>query len=614
MSTESTQHKDPFQPLRRFDGEPREFWSALAETVERLARVAAVMIVVRQKGGTEEAPWRVLARAQSARQGDCFPTASVRPLMDQVAETGTAAHLISEREGLSGQWLAGPLESGDPAQDCLLVVFADDPGALMRSLVLQCLGQALSVPESYLLWRRLQEREGDLKETTETLDLLNRLRDMPRFESSGLLVCNDLAKRFGCTQVSLAWKKGDAFRVEAVSHTPRFERKMELVQLMEQLAEEAADQGEDIALPAPEGQQSVTRAHQVYADAIDCGVLTSICLWHEDEVIGVLILQDAPQSYSLQQLRALRVIADQIVEPLRYAHLRTGWLGKRIARAGRDWARRQWNLEHPWIKLSLALLVIALGILIFGGMTYRVEAPFVLRTTEQILIPAPFEGYLEGSLVRTGDVVYAGTTLALLDRSELYLQEVSLLADRSRHASEAERARGRGELAEMRVALAQLEQTEAALALARAQLAAAELRAPFDAVVADDFNTPTRAGAPVRRGDVLLRLARLDALFLEIDLPERSVHEVRLAAPGEFAFASRPDIIFPFSVERIEPMGLAIESGNVFRIRGTIDEETIVDWWRPGMTGVAKIEVERRSFLWILTHRVVDWLRLKLWL
>lgn len=608
--------RDPFSPLRRFAGTPREFWSALAAQIEHLAGAAAVLIVARKAGGGEgdAATWRVLARVQSARSGDCFPNASVRGLMEDAAAGPGAVHQLSDREGLVGQWVAQALESGDPSQDCVAILFLGDPSSVGRASAYHCLGQAVSVPEAYLLWHQLAERTSDLKETTETLDLLHRLRDIPRFESAGLLVCNDLAKRFGCKQVALVWKKGDRFCVEAISHTPRFEGKMELVQAMEQVAEEAADQGEDVFLPPPEGQQTVIREHQRYAEEISCPIVASICLWHENEVIGVLLLQDAPSPLSLASMRALRVIADQIVEPLRFSHLQTGWLGKRIARAGRVWAKRQWNLEHPWLKLSVVLAVIVLGVLIFGGMTYRVEAPFVLRTTEQVLIPAPFEGFLEAAAVRTGDVVEAGAHLAILDRSELALQEVSLLADRSRHASEAERARGRNEYAEMRVAQAQLEQSNAALALVRAQLASAVLTAPYEAVVADDFGLPMRAGAPVRRGDVLIRLARLDALFLEIDLPERSVHEVRLGSPGEFAFASRPDFTFGFSVERIEPMGMAVESGNVFRLRGSIADDTLADWWRPGMTGVVKVEVERRSFLWILTHRVVDWVRLKLWL
>ena len=34
---------------------------------------------------------------------------------------------------------------------------------------------------------------------------------------------------------------------------------------------------------------------------------------------------------------------------------------------------------------------------------------------------------------------------------------------------------------------------------------------------------------------------------------------------------------------------------------------------RPGMEGYGKIEIGRRKLLWIWTHKMTDWLRLKLW-
>ena len=36
--------------------------------------------------------------------------------------------------------------------------------------------------------------------------------------------------------------------------------------------------------------------------------------------------------------------------------------------------------------------------------------------------------------------------------------------------------------------------------------------------------------------------------------------------------------------------------------------------WRPGMAGEARVNVEHRRLIWIWTHRVVDWLQLKLWM
>jgi hypothetical protein len=34
---------------------------------------------------------------------------------------------------------------------------------------------------------------------------------------------------------------------------------------------------------------------------------------------------------------------------------------------------------------------------------------------------------------------------------------------------------------------------------------------------------------------------------------------------------------------------------------------------QPGMEGVAKVDIDRRRLIWIWTHEIVDWLRLKLW-
>jgi hypothetical protein len=37
------------------------------------------------------------------------------------------------------------------------------------------------------------------------------------------------------------------------------------------------------------------------------------------------------------------------------------------------------------------------------------------------------------------------------------------------------------------------------------------------------------------------------------------------------------------------------------------------NWWRPGMTGLCKLEAHKHSLFWILTHRTVDFLRMKFW-
>ena len=120
-----------------------------------------------------------------------------------------------------------------------------------------------------------------------------------------------------------------------------------------------------------------------------------------------------------------------------------------------------------------------------------------------------------------------------------------------------------------------------------------------------------RLGASVKQGELLFRVARLDGVYAEIDVDERDIQDVRLKAGGELSFTSRPSEGFPLTVTRIDPGGTVKKGANLFVVRG--DLVGVRDWWRPGMTGIAKIRAENRSLGWILTHRLVDFLRLRLW-
>ena len=78
------------------------------------------------------------------------------------------------------------------------------------------------------------------------------------------------------------------------------------------------------------------------------------------------------------------------------------------------------------------------------------------------------------------------------------------------------------------------------------------------------------------------------------------------------ALASQPEETFKIKVIRIEPSAVAKEEGNVFLVRCEL-AEGFSSWWKPGMTGVSKLNAGERTLLWIFTHRTMDFLRLRLW-
>ena len=83
-------------------------------------------------------------------------------------------------------------------------------------------------------------------------------------------------------------------------------------------------------------------------------------------------------------------------------------------------------------------------------------------------------------------------------------------------------------------------------------------------------------------------------------------------ASADLALISRPALTFPASIERVEPAAVAEEGGNHFIIRARLTG-TSADWWRPGMSGLAKVDSGKRSIAWCLTHRAIDQARLWLW-
>ena len=107
-------------------------------------------------------------------------------------------------------------------------------------------------------------------------------------------------------------------------------------------------------------------------------------------------------------------------------------------------------------------------------------------------------------------------------------------------------------------------------------------------------------------------MARTDQFFIECLIAESDVPELRVGGTGEVAFASMPKQKFPVRIQMIEPAAHAKEGMNVITVRCQL-LGSVETWWRPGMSGVAQLDVGRRSPGWALTQRTVDYLRLHLW-
>ena len=116
----------------------------------------------------------------------------------------------------------------------------------------------------------------------------------------------------------------------------------------------------------------------------------------------------------------------------------------------------------------------------------------------------------------------------------------------------------------------------------------------------------------MRQGELLLKVGRTENLYAELEVNEADIGEIKGPFLGELALASRPQDKYRIRVTQVEPVAVAKEKKNVFMVKASFLDPAL-DWWRPGMSGVARLGVGRRSLFWILTHGTVDFLRLRLW-
>jgi len=480
------------------------------------------------------------------------------------------------------------------------------------------LAALLAAPELYEQRRQVEAARRESARLAEALDVTALLNGHTRFTGAAMALCNELAARFGCDRASLGWMEANAIAVRAMSHTEKIEPKAEAVIKLAAAMEECVDQEEEIVSPRPEGQSFVTHSHDAYAKGHGSPQVASLPLFpvapepgDRPQPVACVTLERSGGPITVEMLRTWRLILDQAIRPLEALHGRDKWFGARWLAAVRAWAGRLLGPEHTWWKILAVALAIGLLILIFGRRVHRVEGSFALKTDAMAVLAAPFEGHIARAPVRPGDEVRTGDVLVALDARELLLQKEAAVAESERHAADALKAESSGDVAGLRIARAREAQARAQREIVEERLARAEVKAPFEGVVVEG-DLRERLASPVQKGDGLLKIARIEDLYLVIDVSEREVQEIAEGATGRAAFASQPGRTFDFTVEKIEPVARAKEEGSVFAVRCRF-RDAPESWWRPGMSGVARIDAGRRSLLWIVTHRTVDFLRLWWW-
>jgi hypothetical protein len=601
--------------LRRFTGTPQVFWHSLLESMVTVA--GARVGVLMRKADEGAAPWQKVG---------VWPTQGVAGNGAQAFASGldTMANTSAlNREALAvfnnpAQPLANDagvairLESESRPEIWVAAFYLPGCSQAEAAGTLKQLRLIANTPSIYQRQLASSQNQQALSHSTAVLDLLALMNAEDRFLAVAMTLCNEVAARHKCDRVSLGWIDGGYVRLQAISHTEKFERKMEAIKAVEQTMEEAFDQDEIVVVPPPPGSAMVTRDHEKFAEGQKVKSLCSVPVRVDGVPAGVLTCERNSDPFEESETHLLGLCAEMVGRRMSELKARDRWIGARAAAAARQALSKIVGVRHTWAKVISIALAVALAVLFFGRMNYRVKASFILRTDDIAILSAPFNGFIESAPTRPGDPVHPKDTLLKLDTRDLLLEEAAAKADLDRYTRDAEWSRATNGLAEMRIATAQADQARVRLDSVRYHLGQSVLTAPFEGVVVEG-DLKKRIAAPVKQGDALFKIARTDRMYVECEVKETDIHEIRDDATGQIAFAGQPKLKFPIRLERIEPVAQVKEQKNIFIVRCQIQGRP-EEWWRPGMTGVAKLEVGRRTIFWVISHRTLDFLRMYFWL
>jgi RND family efflux transporter MFP subunit len=540
--------------------------------------------------------------------------------------TGAAERALKERRGIM---VENPAESGDdnPYGEAWQIAYPIEVSGRLHGVValgaasrpredLQRIMRSLHWGAAWLevLVRRTEEtRQAAVAGRMETaLDLMASAVEHQKAHAAGMALATRMADRLGCDRVSLGFTKGRRTRVRALSHSAEAGERSNLMRAVGAAMDEAVDQRAAVAYPLPEdGFPFVVRDHEALSRRFGAGAVLTVPFRYEGEIIGAVTLErDKDHPFDSDTIDLCETVANLAGPMLHEKRREERWLITKAAEStGRQFARLL-GPRHPLRKLAALLVAAIVVFFYYYEVDYRITVPTVIEGAVRQVVAAPYDGYVKTSSARPGDVVRAGQVLCHLDDRELTLDRVRWTTEAAQLAKQHQQALAEHDRARIRILRARMDQAQARIALIEEQLARVAVKAPFDGVIMSGDLTQS-LGAPVERGQVLFEVAPLGAYRVVAEVDERDIDDVTEGQQSELVLPSMPGRPIPFTISRVTPVSVAEEGRNHFRVEGEPGEGA--DRLRPGMEGVGKITVDRRRLIWVWTHDMIDWLRLKLW-
>ncbi|MEM8500434.1 MAG: HlyD family efflux transporter periplasmic adaptor subunit [Pseudomonadota bacterium] len=428
---------------------------------------------------------------------------------------------------------------------------------------------------------------------------------------------SELATQLRCTRVSYGRWNGTRLTVTAISHSANFDRKTEAVKRLSAAMTEAIEHDRVIHFP-DQSEQNAPRnlAHQLLSECSANGSLCTAPLGVEGKLFAALTLErPAEKPFSSNELDYVQHLSALLANTLSLHQERQLNIAHRGVRKIQKLTQKLSKRGHGSLKLKVAAVLAVTLFLAFAQGEYRITAPAIIEGKVQRVVVAPLDGFLSSSNVRAGDSVKERQLMGLLDNKDLKLEQLRITSEQQELVGAYREAMAEHDNAKVAVIGAQIDQANARMQLVNEQLKRTRLIAPFDGIVIEG-DLSQSLGSPVSKGDVLFKVAPLADYRIVLNVDEKNIAGIEAGLKGTLVLTSLPGEKRQLVVENVTSVSIAEEASNYFRVEASIsgdDAAALQQDLRPGMEGAAKLDLGEQSLVWIWTHELINWLRLKTW-
>ena len=465
--------------------------------------------------------------------------------------------------------------------------------------------------DNYEARMTLKQRKAAQDRIHAALDMEVTVNRKGDYQSYCLELCNEIAAKWNCSRVSLGFVSKGRMKLAFMSHSEKFSAKMKIVKDLEDAMEECADQDRELIFPPIEGARYIYRQLELFSQEHDRTAILTIPIHHSSEVEGVLMLErKADNEFTQEDLETLRLIVDLISPRLLDLEKYSSWIHKGIEVSKRPFKFLA-SRENTLLKLIALIFISVVIFLCVARGDYNIEGSFRMEVLEEKTLAAPFEGILAKVNVKPGDKVKEGDLLGELDTLDIQLKIQELEAEILNLNKEYAIAVNERNTAKSQIAKAKLKGIVAQKLMNEELIKRGKLIAPADGVIlSDDLTRLFRA--PVKRGDELFVIGKVDELEAIAYIPEDQIPDLSEGMNGEAALAGHPEDRIEVEVTEIGSVAEVREQQNVFKVRMAVAHKPV--WLRAGMEGLVKVKNGERALIWIWSRKAINWVRMKLWL